>query len=351
MAPESEESLYLAHLAGGMTEPLTHVDTANGEAIHTWPARAAKPRSSKSVTKTRTLQSPAAVRLSDRRVQRLGLTGHNPRFAGGFLLFGGDEDVVFAAPFDPVSPRLTGPPKRVLDGVTVKQGPATELAIAENGTLLYVSPSRARKLFALDRHGRQTPLHLAADAYSGPRVSPDGKRLAVAITKESGRNVWVGDLAGASAHPGHARRGERRSRVDRLRTLLLVTHGQSRQPTWWQTSTGTQPFVGRQATVVMSPTMTFAIGAGAWQSGGKRHGNSMIEQIALDSAGRPTSTVTLIRGSHPKISPGREMARVRGDHPGIRDVFSSGASPLLSTCIGFQPMVELSRRGERTAAI
>ena len=317
-----EESLYLMHVTGGAPEQLTRVDSARGEAIHTWPSLLPGGKAALFEIHHRNSDAPelAVVRLADRRVQRLGISGHNPRFAGGFLLFG-DEDAVFAVPFDPVALRVTGPATRVLDGVTVKQGGATELAIAENGTLLYVSPSRVRRLFALDRHGRQTPLHLAPDAYSGPRVSSDGKRLAVAITRESGRDVWVGGLGadsltqvthdGVSDNPEWTGDGR-----------LLWRRVEGRVPeTWWQTKAGVRRLIERQASVVVSPTMTFAVSAGTWQSSGKPHGNTMIQQIALDSAGRPTNTVTLIRGAHPKISPDGKWVAFAATTPGMRDVF------------------------------
>ena len=46
----------------------------------------------------------------------------------------------------------------------------------------------------VDRGGRITPLPLPAAAYQEPSLSPDGKRIAFAMTDESGTNIWVYDI-------------------------------------------------------------------------------------------------------------------------------------------------------------
>ena len=47
----------------------------------------------------------------------------------------------------------------------------------------------------MDREGREEPLSLPPAGYEWPRVSPDGARVAVAISDEEGWNVWTSDVA------------------------------------------------------------------------------------------------------------------------------------------------------------
>ncbi|HLE69737.1 MAG TPA: hypothetical protein VJH87_08655, partial [Vicinamibacteria bacterium] len=70
-------------------------------------------------------------------------------------------------------------------------------AVSENGTLAY-NPNAGvgdrRALVWVDRDGRITPLPLPTAAYHEPSLSPDGKRIALAMTDESGTNIWVYDI-------------------------------------------------------------------------------------------------------------------------------------------------------------
>ena len=115
--------------------------------------------------------------------------------------------VLYAIPFDARRLRTTGAQVPVVEGVSRSRGGATgtaQFSIADTGSLIYipgpVSTSAQQFLVArLDRKGVMEPLALAPAAYEGPRVSPDGKWLAVGIVDDHEANIWVYDLAGTSA--------------------------------------------------------------------------------------------------------------------------------------------------------
>jgi len=70
---------------------------------------------------------------------------------------------------------------------------AGKFDFARNGSLIYLSGkpmNNARTLIWMDRAGNPQPLPLTLNRYSHPRLSPDGKRLAVA----AGSNIWVINL-------------------------------------------------------------------------------------------------------------------------------------------------------------
>ncbi|MHC4169221.1 MAG: protein kinase domain-containing protein [Planctomycetota bacterium] len=68
-----------------------------------------------------------------------------------------------------------------------------QIAISSNGTVIYMPASELRKeeLVWLDPNGIPESLGTDADAYEGPRVSPDGEQIAVGIRSQKDRNIRV----------------------------------------------------------------------------------------------------------------------------------------------------------------
>ncbi len=141
-----------------------------------------------------------SLRTEERKTLLTG--GSDARYvATGHLVYalGG---VVLAAPFDPRSLALTGGAVPVVEGVRRSQQGVTgaaQFAIAHSGALIYVpgpvSMTLAQSDLALiDRNGSVQPLKLPPGFYLHPRVSPDGRHIAV--TNDSGKeaDVWIHDL-------------------------------------------------------------------------------------------------------------------------------------------------------------
>jgi serine/threonine-protein kinase len=107
-----------------------------------------------------------------------------------------------AVTFDPSRLEITGAPVPVVPQRVSKLGGlggASDFDVAENGTLVYVSGSAVRsearrKLFWVDRQGREQLLSAPERAYLYPRMSPDGTRVALAISDQQA-DIWTWDLA------------------------------------------------------------------------------------------------------------------------------------------------------------
>ena len=90
-----------------------------------------------------------------------------------------------AVAFDLGRLEVVGTPVPVLDGVVTTSVGAADIAVAANGSLVYV-PGVAggggqQSVVSVDRQGRASPLPgLPLDSYRDVRVSPDGARLALA---------------------------------------------------------------------------------------------------------------------------------------------------------------------------
>jgi Tol biopolymer transport system component len=125
-------------------------------------------------------------------------TGHLVYAQGG---------VLFATRFDPGRLSIGGGPVPIVEGVRRSEGGQTGVAhfsVANTGSFVYV-PGPVSGSFApgdlalIDRTGGVEKLKAPSGAYAVPRVSPDGKRVALGIDDAKGANIWIYDLSTASS--------------------------------------------------------------------------------------------------------------------------------------------------------
>jgi eukaryotic-like serine/threonine-protein kinase len=141
------------------------------------------------------------VTLADGRVTELGIRGTGPVYtASGHVLFGRSDGGIFAVPFSPRRLRLTGEAVPVLMSVLVKSGGAVELAVSTQGTIAFKRGRAAaldRRLVRVDRSGVEAYLGSDSGRIASPRVSPDGRRIALALEGTSS-DIWLKDLLNGS---------------------------------------------------------------------------------------------------------------------------------------------------------
>ena len=105
----------------------------------------------------------------------------------GHLVYTADG-TLRAVPFDLARLETRGTPVTVLPRLVKKAQGAGDFVVAADGTLAYVDApdfaAMANTLVWVDRQGREQPLDAPAGPYSHPRVSPDGKRVAVVTADE-----------------------------------------------------------------------------------------------------------------------------------------------------------------------
>ena len=105
---------------------------------------------------------------------------------------------LMAAPFDSVGVEIVGDPVPAVQGVRYAAA-QVDYAISESGTLVYVPggapTSHQHSLVWVDRAGRETLVTEERRAFAVPRISPDGKRVAVVTVEAAGTfDVWIYDL-------------------------------------------------------------------------------------------------------------------------------------------------------------
>jgi serine/threonine-protein kinase len=159
-----------------------------------------------------TIWSPEAQRLATldldtRTITRFDQTGITPAWVdGGFVVLSNQDGTLSAVPFDAKRVRITGPPVTVVRDDMQPHQFATRAAISRSGTIVYLRAGAYvdRRLALVSRSGQVTDITAEQRAFSGPRLSPDGTRLAVGIGDDAGgSDVWLLDIAADLVTPDH----------------------------------------------------------------------------------------------------------------------------------------------------
>jgi Tol biopolymer transport system component len=120
-----------------------------------------------------------------------------PRFVStGYLLYGQSPGSLKAASFDLATGTLTGSAVSMVDSIERgRAGGGVYFAVSKTGLLVYAGAGDHHQLVWVDRGGTATPISGDRLAFRHPRVSPDGKRIAVAINDERTRrsDIWIYD--------------------------------------------------------------------------------------------------------------------------------------------------------------
>jgi Tol biopolymer transport system component len=215
--------LFRVTASGGVPSVLTKIDPVRGETSHRWPfflpdgrhfvylvANFASPgdRSGTGIY-VRALDSNQETFLSPARSS----VEYVPSSAGGSegsLLYLQDGNLV-SQPFDAKNSRGTGEPVPIAEDV--QYFPQTQYGLfsaSRNGTFVYQARSApgVSQLLWFDRSGRQTGSLGVPANQSNPRLSPDGRRIALDITdRQSGNtDVWIYEASGGvpsrfTSHP------------------------------------------------------------------------------------------------------------------------------------------------------
>jgi serine/threonine-protein kinase len=192
--------------AGGQPTVLTRPNREGGEADHLWPEILP---GGQAVLFTITA---ATGRLDQAQVAALDLRtgaqtvlirgGSDARYVPSGHLVYSAAGALRAVAFDPVRLAVAGASVAVLPPVQMTATGAANVAVAADGTLVYIPGGVATwarsSLVWVDRHGAETPVPASPrSSYVYPRLSPDGMRLAFFISEQE-LDVWLWDLARAT---------------------------------------------------------------------------------------------------------------------------------------------------------
>jgi hypothetical protein len=232
----------------------------------------------------------------------------------GYLLYVRDRALIGQA-FDPVKGAISGEPFVITDSVDYfPESGMAAFSASDTGALAYRSSSDVEKsrLLWFDRTGKQTGEVMEAASYRNPRLSPDGKRLAVEQVDGTGnRDIYIVDLA---------RRVSSRFTFDPMSDASPVWSNDGSKIAW-QRATGTHAKLsngtGQEERIHTDPWIP-----DDWEPDGRGlllHSNAprLVSRLPLDGADRTARPVIEGREgitTHARVSPdGRWVAFANGD--------------------------------------
>jgi hypothetical protein len=353
-APLHGKGLVKVAATGGDSQPLTQPDLKAGEIAHGWPQALPNGRGVLFTVSRPLRDSLMAVLEPDGSTHRLSLpmTGQARYVSAGYLVYGLLGDLL-AVPFDLEQLRIRAGPFTVARELRSSGGfgglERTWFGVSGAGSLVYVGglvndPSTT--LVWVDRQGRATPFSATPGPYQTPRLSPDGKRLAVAI--RSGyvtRDIWILDIG----------RGTRaRLSMEGGDNLSPVWAPDGRRLTFASNKSGSQNVYLMPLEAGAAPTLLLAGGAAHNPSSWSRDGRVLAGYDAdpirgrdvwlLDEAGQVNPVVaTEANERSPSLSPdGGWMAYVSdesgGDEVYVRPIERGETARRVSVGGGTEPV-------------
>ena len=185
---------------GGVLKELTHTEPNDTETLHLWPIVLKNGTTIVFSTWGGNGQALGSSKLAltsidDGVVHPLGVSAVRALgVAEGRLVYLQADGVVMAVPFD--GRRISGTPVPLLDSISLCRtcnGDAP-INLSASGALAYIRGALPSKLAWVDTAGAARIVSSREDAFILPRLSPDGRRIAVTIVKRL-MDVWVYEIA------------------------------------------------------------------------------------------------------------------------------------------------------------
>ena len=174
----------------------------------------------------------------DRRADRVRRPRRQPLgVVDGVLTYVAAGGVIMGVPIDVEGRKLTGKPVQLVSDVSVN--PTTGLArvsLSRDGTLFYQTGTQSSQVVMAGGDGSSRVLLAEPREYAFPRLSPDGRRLAVAIGGSDRRDIWIYDLGSQTATrlTNEGTTNDRPEWTPDGKRVLYRTDRRDRSGIWWR---------------------------------------------------------------------------------------------------------------------
>jgi protease II len=275
--------------------------------------------------------------------------------ADGHLLVVTSDGKLIGIPFDPKKLEMTGGPVALLEGIGVRNnGFNIDFSIARNGTLAYTTggTQATRRALWASREGLMTPVDPTWDPQGiieSAALSPDGKAIALALTRDGRRDVWVKRLP------------------DGPFSRLTFSDTSSGRPAWSadgrdvyyiadRTGSGVGPVYARRSDGTGTPRLLFHSDVDFGQVTTSRDGRWLVLRTAPAPPGSPDIVGIRLGDSvpvplvatpatefYPAVSPDGRWLAYSSDESGNSEIYvrpfpeTAGAKWQVSTAGGSQP--------------
>ena len=141
----------------------------------------------------------AALNRRTGAIKQLQQSGGYPQYvSSGYVVVSDPSGIVSAVPFDAKRLEVTGAAVPFADKLQTSNDGDRNLGVSSSGDVAFqLSTTGGRRLVVVDRNGAVRDAQSDTGLYFGPRLSPDGKRVAMGRWTDesfSARDVWVLDL-------------------------------------------------------------------------------------------------------------------------------------------------------------
>jgi serine/threonine-protein kinase len=191
---------------GGKADVVAALDAGRGDLRYLWPAVLPGARASLvTVVPTQDPNNPErlSIGVADFRTGKVEiiLQGTRALYAPtGHVIFAKANGVLWAAPFDVRSLRLSGGERELGDTIAIGGLSLGDFSLSPSGALTYTKGVvQSYQAVWVSRDGESRPISadLSDNRLGSPALSPDGSRLAISMSGLDGRsNIWVKPLAG-----------------------------------------------------------------------------------------------------------------------------------------------------------
>ncbi|MHC4325569.1 MAG: protein kinase domain-containing protein, partial [Planctomycetota bacterium] len=180
---------------GGATEHLKAIAEPSEQGVYSYGYPQILPSGKEILLSSRT--NTILFSLETREKEILVKGGQHARYVPTGHLVYARAGAIEAVPFDLATLQVTGPSVPILDMVLMDSSVGTaQLAFSSDGLLVYVPGGDTAKSIPVwvDRQGNVEPLSMPAQIYGTPKISPDGKQLAILIAGPPS-NIYTYDIA------------------------------------------------------------------------------------------------------------------------------------------------------------
>jgi serine/threonine-protein kinase len=266
-----------------------------------------------------------SLKSGERKVLLEG--GADARYVGTGHLVYALGSTLLAVRFDSKRLVIIGGPVPLVEDVSRAFTGAAHFTFASSGTLVHVVANNVAspqaKLVLVDRRGAQKPLSVQAARYADPRISPDGKQLAV-TTNDDNASIWIDDLSGATSMRRLTFEGRSRGPLwsrDGQRIFYASTRG-SEDALFWQRADGsgseeqlTKSEPGSFPNSVSPDAKTLAFYTP------RNGGDVSILSLAGDRTPKPLISVPVTHQDHANFSPDGRWLAYRSNESGRYEVY------------------------------
>ncbi len=189
----NDSGLYSVPSSSGTPKAITELDTEKGETSHRWPEILPGGKAVIFTVFKESFENSeiAAVDLKTGKINPLIQGGVNPHYAhSGHIVFGGVEGTLKAVAFDLEKLETKGQIFQILEDLLVYGGGAANFSLSHNGDLAYLSGSPITTMTLVNNSGIELSSSVGKD-YSSPRISPDGKRVAVKVFDGTKSDIYI----------------------------------------------------------------------------------------------------------------------------------------------------------------